>query len=670
MFNIFKAVFHAFFGLSELAAKSVYKIIRGVLTALLAVPAAAVDTLSRRLMRCVEQLRDSLDNRDEKRKQRSEEEYIAAALEQLYYADNPVISGKQLKQIKNLLILILQFVSFFTTYHGLVQTMSSLHYAVPLLLSLVIQIGLGYLAVAATHEGSSRGQKFLLACFFLCSFSFSYMGVAESRIPYATYAKEQYTPVFHAYRAAHEAGKRLVESGSNPSADLEGQYRKMEQVLSDAQTRYSDDELQRHRDLLDDYQGKQKAVTVENPVTYVRGEDGSVIPTGGGTSIAYVTDSEFNPKIEEEQETIAFIEEQRRLISEINQLLSGAAAQDRITAVMEKQIASSSGVLREFTIACDTFRMLADKTNMLAERMGVPITVEPELQTVLQSYHFAQAIQNVQQMPAFDELYTQWKETEFRPAKTGFETLDDLLAKLSVNNPTLLKESLDQTVSDSYYALNAALQYIGEENYELTEAFHAYDLLDPLAYALTSLLPSGSNARFMGAIIALVIALANDGLAVLIGFLMEHRCVPWTDPRTITAQELISYLYPHFRKVIMPAIRKRLKSTFTFEMIRDAYIELLSEYLDKFVLHPMLVREGYTRYLKVTNSSPEFDNFCAFLLTWDLARPVSPEDLVTLSVMSTPPEGHYILLTSRAEGWLTDLIGSAADLGFNELHAE
>lgn len=32
-----------------------------------------------------------------------------------------------------------------------------------------------------------------------------------------------------------------------------------------------------------------------------------------------------------------------------------------------------------------------------------------------------------------------------------------------------------------------------------------------------------------------------------------------------------------------------------------------------------------------------------------------------------PPEHRRILLSSRAEGWLVDLLGNAAELGYNEL---
>ena len=669
MTTIIKKVLHATFMLFVLTVNSAYKIVYGALTALLEFPAAIVETFSQRLKRHVEQLESSLDSRAEKRKQRSEEELIAVALEQLYYADNPIISAKQSRHIKNALIVALQCISGLMTYHGLVQSMSSLHYAVPLVTTFIIQAGLGYLAVAATREGASRGQKFLLVVFFLFSFSFNYLGMAESRIPYAPYAKEQYVQVFLAYNTARETGMEQLDSSSDPVAELEGQYGKIDQILSDAQTRYSDDELQKHRDLLAEYQEKKIAVQVQKPIIPIYGADGSVVAAGGGTDIEYVPDPAYQPKIEEEQDKIQFIEDQRTLIAELQQLRSGLAAQDKVTAAMHKQMDSSSEFLSEFTAACTNYQLLANKAVELLEKMGSPITIEPDLRKGMQSYLDAQAIRDIPPMPSFDEIYAQWNEDELRPAETGLEVLDDLLAELAVNNPTLLKESLDQAVSDNCHTLAAALQRIGVDSQPLTEAYLAYDLLDPMAYSFNALLPSGASSRFMGAIITLLLALSYDGVAILIGFLIEHRCVPWTTHRTITARDLMPYLYPHFRKVIMPAIRKRLGSTVTFDSIRETYVELLSEYLNQFTFSPMLVREGYTRYLKVTDGNPDFASFCAFLLTCELARPISSEDLVTLNIMSATSEGQYLLLTTRAEGWLTDLIGSAAELGYNELHA-
>lgn len=153
-----------------------------------------------------------------------------------------------------------------------------------------------------------------------------------------------------------------------------------------------------------------------------------------------------------------------------------------------------------------------------------------------------------------------------------------------------------------------------------------------MAAVLAVLRPS--DEKFQTCILAAFCALCNDGLAVMIGFLLERKKVFWAMNKTLTRAELMPHLFPHFRSIVLPEIRKRIEGEVTFDRVRDAFAEILLDYLDAFTLAPQLVAEGFTRCRKMSGEDRELDAFFAFLLTRELAK-----------------KRHgcgYFLLTSRA----------------------
>lgn len=286
----------------------------------------------------------------------------------------------------------------------------------------------------------------------------------------------------------------------------------------------------------------------------------------------------------------------------------------------------------------------------------------------MQSQRDAERLSGVEDIRPFREVYAAWKDAETQPGEIGIEALDATLAVMTANDPSQLRESLNQEVEKCYEALLPALEYIGEEELAglLKEAYQAYDLELPMLYAFHALHPDNENSGI--AALALVVAVINDGLAVLIGLWMEHRHMNWFSRRTIGANDLAPHVYSHFRMVIMPELRRRIGWDFTFEKARDAFADILENYLARFKLKPMLIREGFTRCCEMAGDDPGFEKFCGFLLRCGMAKPIGPEDVKTLGLAGADdPNAQYILLSSRAEGWIVDLLGNAAELGYNEL---
>lgn len=648
--------------------KAGQKLLRGLLNTLVGAPAEAVDSVGQRVIQRASAVDSSLDARADAQKERDLKKKMGAALERLYYTDNFLIRARSVRRWKNFWIFLIELVSFATTYRGLNQFLSALHFMVPLLLAVVIQTCVGYLAAAVSSAGSTPKQKGLLLIALSVSITLSYVGVTETILPYSAYAQEQYGAFSRAYQTVKERGNLAVEAGSSPVTELGGQYDRVEQLLADADSRYSDEALEQANEELAGYESMTVPIVVSLPDRMYQDADGNWTRGSGGSRVQYVPDQNAAPMIESARAKIRFIEEQRGMVEEIRTLLQGAAARTAVTAAVERQMKADGALLPEFMEASHSVQLLREKCQELAGQMESPIAIQFNLEEILQDYRRANRLSEAGDIRPFLEVYGAWKDTQVRPADTGVEMMDATLAVITANNPAQLKEQLDQEVETVYGTLLSALKYVGEEKLAetLARAYEAYHLELPMLYAFYALRPDGED--FGIAVLAAVVAVINDGLAVLIGLWMEQKCMNWCSRRTIGSNDLMPHLYPHFRAVIMPELRKKIGWNFTFEEARDGFAAILEDYLARFQLKPLLIREGFTRCGKMLNNDSGFEKFCAFLLTWGLAKPIRPEDAKTLGLAGADdPDGQYILLSSRAEGWIIDLLGNAAELGYNEL---
>lgn len=646
---------------------ALWQLIQAILTTIFGIPAEAASVFAGRLSKRADNMDAALTAKADEKKKRSLAKDLEVALERLYYSDDFILHTKQVRRVKTFLILLLEITSFFTTYRGLNQVMAAIHPAVPLLLTLVIQLGLTYLATTVTYEGAAWSQKILLSLLLTISIAFSFVGVTETLLPYADYAESAYTDFADIYESVQIAGQQSVEHGSNPAAEVEAQYSKIGQLLSDAWDQYSDQIMKEAQDTLVSYEQMTVAVTVEAPTYSYRDPDGNLIQSGGGTKVQYVPDPDAKPLIQAAKEHISFIEEQQNRIVQIEALLSAEGNLESVLNVLEMQMANPNTLLSEFTTACGIMETLSQKCVELSKKMNSSLIVELDLYAIFQGYRKSSHVYTVDDIPAFQDLYEQWQEAEYKPTETGIDVLDNNLAAITVNDPSQLKELLEQSVSDHYHRLAASMTYIGENTsaQKLHAAYENFHLDAPINYAFCSLLPSSEN--FKVAILAAIVALCNDGLAVAIGLWMEQRRLSWTKNRALSRANLAPHLYPHFRAVVLPLIRKRISGSFNYENIRRTLSDILEDFLGSFALAPQLVESGFTRYYKLSPTNREFDGLLSFLLVWQLAEDVSPEKAAVMGISGTNDDTRYLLLSAKGEGFLTDLLGSACEVNFGDL---
>lgn len=646
---------------------AVEKLVQTLLAALIQIPIETLSVLVQRLLKNTEQIDTVLDTKLKDKKERLSKKELYAALEQLYYSGEFLGNAKIIKRVKCASIVLLEVVSFMTTYRGLNQMLSALHFAVPLILAIVIQLGLTTLASSLNYGGTTRSQKALLALLLCISLFFSYVGISETLVPYKEYAAREYNSFAQAYDQARFSAQQHLQIGENSAERLGNQYDAINQLISDAKNIYNDESLKQAQEKRDFYMNSKIPVTTQNSVYTSYDENGNPVYSGGGTEIIYVPDPDAKTFIEQAESEIAQIKQGQALIKEIETILSGEGRQEKVLATLEKQIEEENAILSEFTAAVGVTDILVDKCSELSNDVGSNVSIEFDLYDLYLDYRSFSMLEGTNNIRSFSDIVQGWEKDQYS-ANTGVNVLDDTLEILMVNNPSALKESADEGVSDAYTELSSVLIRLNmSESLEtLNKAYDQYRLISPVLYAFVGFLPS--SGMLQDSLLAVALALINDGLAVLIGLFFEPRRLSWVAHRSYTRKDLMPYLYPHFRSVILPALLAQLKdSDDHFEAIREAFVDVLARYLHSFTLCPALVPSGFCRFYKLSQEQDKyFESFCSLLLRFDLAKEVNGEEAHLLGINTYNDSNcTYILLSCRAEGWLVDLLGSASEMSFH-----
>lgn len=665
LFRVLQAVYTPL----KMLLHALYEVIIALVQVLAGAPATTAGVLSRRLSQKAASLDRSLDRRAEAKHRRGFEKQLENALSSLFFSEGFLLYEKGLKQAKTLIIVLLEAVSFTTTYRGLVQALSSLHWLVPLCLAIVIQTGLSILASTISCGRAPWTHRILLPLFLIFSIAISFFGVSESFLPYEQSVREEYSAFASDYNAARAEAQALTQSNVNPLSAIDGTYDLIGQLLSHAQELYNSQTLADAEAALAGYQSMTTPVTVSTPSTTTVDAEGNTTTKSGGTAVITVNNPDPD-LISAGTETVKQIGSQMKLIDEIQGLLSGDCSQEHIKSVMELQL-SSDVTLPEFTQLGISISSLLASCGELAAGMGRSIDLSLELSELLQEYNRAGLVSSTVELPTYQALYTAWQAEEYRPAQTGSSFWDGLLASFAVNTPSRLKSACDQAVFDAYTSLSPVLKQLGLDTAALDASYGEYAPQVPFVYYIRSLSPSGKH--FHTALLAAAIACINDGLAVAVGLFMGLRSVSWLKNRTLTRSDLSGKAYTQFRNVLIPLVKDRLKGRSGDLTIADVCSEvsgILSDFLDRFTLQPGLAREGFSRYAACGDLDASANNLLGFLSTWGMVKGVSAEQAATLGLISSAGqagEEGYWLLSIRGENWLMEKLGSASDMGFDTL---
>lgn len=654
------------------AAKS---IIFSVIRVLTVVPANVLETLSSVLLDRTQKMNEAMDKQKATKQEKRRAEQLDQAVTKLLFTKDYLSQEKVANLIKMLVIVAFEVVSLSTTYRGIFQCFSQLGSAVPAVFAFGIQLMLIYLSSNLSNHHAPKSQRVLLAVFLAASLCMSYVGISEHLMPYKEYIGVEYSAYSDIYNIVSGSVESQTENSSDPTAHIRGQYQTIALILNEASQKYNAEELEElesnRRELLE----KTIPTTVTNNSYAIRDKDGNIIGVGGGgTQVVYVTDPNAEAEAAVVQEEIDFIEELMITMSAIESLLQGECSEANVVACVEAQM-SSDELLSEFTYLCTALETLEKQCNTLATEMGSQLNISFELDGLWQGYRDYTTVTQLIAPMDFSELVTAWedsKDSEDNDESTlpYAEYLDSFTNAL----PTVLKDMVEQEVDDSYHSLRIALNYIGATNAVemLDKAYTEFEVQHPYSYAFGLLSPQSTN--FSTAVIALIIALFNDGAAILVGLLISPPHPNWFSQKTLTARDLVPYNYSQFKAIMMTCISKRLKGNdVSCANVYAVFSQVIEDFLAQFSINSKLAEEGFGRYARLSDlNSPENERLTTFMLEFGMARIISMElahelgFAAKLSGENTKGNDGYVVLSSRAELWLMDILGTAAETIFHE----
>lgn len=348
----------------------------------------------------------------------------------------------------------------------------------------------------------------------------------------------------------------------------------------------------------------------------------------------------------------------------IRDLLMGDCALDKVKETVSRQM-NSDAPLSDFVALSASISALTDPCGRLAQAVGSGIDVSLDLNGLVEEYRRAQISGRIRPIASFESLCVQWGAEESSLSLTNLEWLDTLLGTDTAHVPSRLKELVDQEVSASFHSLSLSLSLIRDDDglERLKDAFAAYNIQNPFTYAVTALLNPGS-LLFGGALMALGIALFTDLAALAVGLIMVNRPLDLTGSGSIPPAVLRQHMYESLLNTVKPILKARLErrtASPTDEDLSGVCAEILTDFLDEFALCPQLARAGFVRYRK-GEPDKEFSGLCTLFLSLGMMEYLSCADAVAIGLLtgSVPENGEgYLVLNSRGEAWIMELLGSS-----------
>ncbi len=654
---------------------AVKSIIFSAIRVLTVVPANIFETLSSALLNRTQRMNDAMDKQNATKQEKRRAKQLDQAVTKLLFTKDYLSQEKVANLIKMLVIVAFEVVSIFTTYRGIFQCFSQLGSAVPAVFAFGIQLMLIYLSSNLSNHHAPKSQRTLLAVFLAASLCMSYVGISEHLVPYKEYVRAEYSAYTDIYNIVNGSVESQTENSSDPAAHIRGQYQTISLILNEATQKYNAEKLEELDGNRSALLEKTIPTTVTNNSYPIRDGDGNVIGVGGGgTQVVYVSDPNAEAEAALIQEEIDFIEGQMITMSAIESLLMGECGEANVVACVEAQMRSDK-LLSEFTYLCTAIDTLEVQCNALANEMESQLNISFELDSLWQGYKDYTAVEQLIAPMDFSELVTAWEDS--KGSKDNNESTLPYTKHLdSFTNalPTVLKDMVEQEVDESYHSLRIALNYIGAmDAVEMLDiAYMEFEVQHPYSYAFSLLSPQSTS--FSTAVIALIIALFNDCAAILVGLLISSPHPNWFSRKTLTSRDLVPYNYSQFKAIMMTCISKRLKGKdVSCASVYAVFSQVIEDFLAQFSINSKLAEEGFGRYARLSDlNSPENERLTTFMLEFGMARVISVElahelgFATNLSGEHTKGNDGYVVLSSRAELWLMDILGASAETIFHE----
>ena len=628
----------------------------------LKIPAEAIASLVERLFCKVKNINIKLDSNRQKAYERREVKKLTHSLEKMIGTDNILGNDPLRKRFKVISILILELVSFVTTMHGLTQLFAGIGKFVPIMLAVVIQISLTFFCANVSRSSAPKAYRYLLAIVLLISVCFSYFGACVSITPYKDYAKDKYTEVSATLNAAVSHLEEHSSNSESPVSILESAYVDINNVLTIADSRYGEDALTAAGNQLVEYKLRTKTIVTENPKYVVYDWYGNAYSTGGGSNTVEVPDPDALVMISEEENRIKEIKEIQASAETIREMISGVCDESQLMEAVEEQLRTDNRLTDRFIRAAASFNSLCDMTGELAYKMNISFDSDVDLKNLVFRHRENERIKALAVLPEFSEIYAEWAMISDY-SEDERENISDRLFNL--RDYSTLKQSLDTEVFEAYQKIIGICRDIGYPTEEIESAYQLYDLVIPMRYDLSLLNPL--NPSFGTALIALVIAIFNDGLAVLFGVFIDRKAVNWSDKKKAKKADdnFHVYIYTQFKAVVSPMLIDVPVDSNDPEVYYRWFTGLMVEFMDRFDISEKLNQTGYTRYYVGELINKKYIRLVSFFRDCGLMELISSEIAVEIGLISSTDDigskAHCILLSKFGERWITDVIGGASD---------
>ena len=640
----------------------------------------------------VKALAEASDQKAEERRinrERKElEEKLNKAFSQLMLTDDLLTHAQASSRYKKYIIFGLELVSFPTTYRGLLQAFAALGPWIPLVLAMVIQMGLAFLANGAFSHHSPRSHRLLVVMFLVVSVFFSYLGVAESMIDYEEHLRKGYEDFRTVWEVVLDEASGTVSNEGNPAAVLTAQRDRalayVEAALADVP---SPQELDAKRAEAKKLSEATKLEWHKNRDTVHYDQNGRQNVVNRGESATEVPDEEARKRGALLSERIDLIEKMNLDANALKLELETRYSEDAILAVLNAQLAADE-IMPEYTKLEADMVMLADRVNELeelrqkVEAMGsqsydaatfaakVKNPVAFELTAELVGYRSYSAMKAVEQMPDFAEVCANLNG-RYDFSILGNKYVQFFLEPFMKNVPLDVMDEVVDKVEKGYQSLTKALAQSKntQSQKKLDEAYQEFAPEHPFDFCMQPLLAGGEKKLL--AVIALIIAVAVDGFAVIVGFFFDIRKPNWFARKTFTKWELAPFSYDQFRSVVLPIITERMGNReVTRSHIYAEFAAYIKSFLEKFDICHALRAEGFIRCAAMDKFSKlEDHNLLVFFASKGMAEIITGREAKDLNVSGAVEGCEYVLLSLRADALLREMLGNASEIKNDKTHA-
>ena len=633
----------------------------------------------------VKALAEASDQKAEERKNNRErkelEEKLNKAFSQLMLTDDLLSHAQASSRYKKYIIFGLELVSFPTTYRGLLQAFAALGPWIPMVLAMVIQMGLAFLANSAFSHHSPRSHRFLVVMFLATSVFFSYLGVAESMIDYEEHLRRGYEDFRTVWEVVLDEASDTVSNEGNPAAVLTAQRDRalgyVDAALADVPSAQKLDDMRAEAEELGE---ATRMEYHENSDRVIRDENGNKNVVDGGGKYYSVPDEEARKKGALMLERIDLIEKMSLEANALKLELENKYSETATLAVLNAQLAADE-IMPEYTKLEADMVTLADRVNKLeelrqkVEAMGsqsydpatfaskVKNPVVFELTAELAGYHGYSAMKAVEQMPDFAEVCANLNG-RYDFSILGNKYVQFFLEPFMKNVPLDVMDEVVDEVEKGYQSLMKALAQSKntQSQKKLDEAYQEFVPQHPFDFCMQPLLAGGEKKLL--AVIALIIAVAVDGFAVIVGLFFDIRKPNWFARKTFTRWELAPFSYDQFRSVVLPIITERMGSTEpTRSHIYAVFAEYIRSFLEKFDICHALRAEGFVRCAAMEKFSKlEDHNVLVFFSSKGMVEIITGREAKELNVPGAVENCEYVLLSLRADALLREMLGNACEI--------